>query len=188
MVPNRLVHMRFQGIIFRLFSSIYRRIHSWGIFTLLVLLYLSSAGLKSTLALYLFGRIGLMSVHVFSGFFLFIIFVLIAHNYLIKFFFSKNREELVHIQSQLGPDLVQGTGPRFFIDLAFYLVLLLICGLGLVYYFFKSYSIDFYLVNQTTISLSHTIAGWFFLSLAFVKYYLTFIHWFRDVLKYLREH
>ncbi len=180
--------MTIRIILIRLLSSVYRRIHSWGVFFLLILLYLSSAGLKSDLALYLFGRIGLMSIHVFSGFVMFLVFIILAHNVIIKRFLAGGNGNPEEIQRQLGPDPVRGSGLRFLVDLVFYLVLLVISSLGLVYYLLKNWAFTSGALNPISISLIHAIGGWFFLSLALIKYYLTFIQWYREVSTYLREH
>ena len=181
--------MKFQGIFFKIFSSIYKRIHSWGVFSLLVMLYLSSAGLRSTLALYLFGRLGLMTAHIFCGFFLFLVFLVLAHKTIINSnFFIRNRVDDEN-QRSLFSNPARGMGIiRIYVDLFFHFTLLFVCCLGLVYYFVQTCSINSILLNLTTISLFHSIAGWFFLSLAFVKYYLTIVHWFREVFAYLREY
>lgn len=183
MERNKIKGMRFRRVVQKLYSSIYKRIHSWGLFLLLVLLYASSMGLKSPALLEVFGWLGLMSLHVLSGFGLVLAFVIISYNYLQRRFFPL--KSAIHLSS--AEQNLQQTGGRFLVNLAFYSMLMLVCCLGLIYYFAREFSFASSFLHQSTVSLMHVIAGWFFLSLVFIKYYLSLMHWFRELVSYLRE-
>ncbi len=183
---NKIRNMKFQYFVLKLYSSFYKRIHSWGLLFLLLLLYSSSVGLRSPVLLMLFGRLGLMTIHVFSGFGLILVFIIIAYNYLQGSVFvkknppGKSRFMITHQQ------LIDKSGSRRIVDMLFYIMLMVVCCLGFIYYFLKEFAIYNSLIYQSTASLLHAVAGWFFLSMVFLKYYLTLIQWFREFYNYLR--
>ena len=179
--------MKPMDLVRKIISSIYKRTHSWGVFLPLAALYLTSIGLKSEMILFLFGRLGLMTIHVFFGFFLFIIFVVLGHKFFVSSGFFKRNKKAGRNKKQLSIFPEKNHTFNYYVDVAFFIVLFFMCCLGLIYYFYKAYSVQSTIMSLTTISLFHTVVGWMFLSLAFVKYYLTFIHWLREVFAYLRE-
>ena len=174
--------MKVQQIVLRIYTSLYKRIHSWGIFILLGLLFATSTALKLPMAMKLFSRIGLMSVHVFSGFSLLLIFILLAYNYLLGLP-NNGKQDTEDDDFSTLP-----SGNQRLINSVYYAFLFVLCSLGLVYYFVRSFSINGSFFNQNLISLSHVIVGWFFLSIFFVKFYLTIIQWIEEVFSYLREY
>lgn len=178
--------MRIQQIISKLNSSIYKRLHSWGLLLLLVPLYISSVGLKSPAMLKLFGWLGLMSIHIISGFGLTLAFMILAYNYLQRILFPAKALPNSHGHSHAAI-YESSAGPRHLVEFIFYFALMTVCFFGLYYYVTKEFNFDGFIFHSSTISLLHAIAGWFFLSVVFVRYYLTLIHWFRDFYIYLRE-
>ena len=178
--------MKFQQVVLKLYSSFYKRIHSWGLIILLLLLYASSLGIQYPVVLMLFGRLGLMTIHVFSGFGLILVFIILAYNYLQQSIFKKRKSSnRMNIQAiaDVSPDQ---SSTRRIVDIIFYIMLMIVCCLGFLYYFLKEFSIYDSLIYQSTASLLHSIAGWFFLSMVFIKYYLTLKQWFRALYNYLR--
>lgn len=183
---NKFRTMKFQQLVLKLYSSFYKRIHSWGLIILLALLYTSSLGLQYPVILMLFGRLGLMTIHVFSGFGLILVFIIIAYDYLQQSFLRKRKPSN---RMDFQPILVESSsqsGSRRIVDIVFYIMLMIVCCLGFLYYLLKEFSIYDVLIHQSTASLLHSIAGWFFLSMVFVKYYLTLRQWFRALYNYLR--
>ena len=177
--------MKIRFLILKIYSSIFKRIHSWGLLILIGLVFLSSIGLKFQLTLTLFGRLGLMSLHLFCGFLLVLFFTIISYNYILTKLSGK--QILGDDSSGIHSPPIELSGKRLLVDKIFYVLLSIVCLLGLLYYFIQAFSIDFYLFNQNAISLLHVIFGWFFISIVLIKYYLTFISWFVGMNSYLRD-
>lgn len=187
MVPFEKSNMKLRFIILRLYSSIYKRIHNWGLFLLLLMLYLSSIGLKSDSALQLLSKIGLMSFHVFCGFILILVTFLIGYNYLLTRFL-KGTTDKYELNGEIAKDNSETTSASSrLVDIFFFLALLAVCIFGLLYYFIKTYAYSGYFLNQYFASSLHVITGWFFLSVIFIKYYLNIIRWSVDLIRYLRD-
>ncbi len=177
--------MKIQFLVLKIYSSIVKRIHSWGLLSLILLLYLSSLAIKFPIMVTLFGRLGLMSLHVFCGFILILFLFIIAYNYLLTTIFKKNNREEKIAGLNILP--AQEFGKRFLVDFLFYLSLFLVCFLGILYYVIKVYALEGIFFSQNVASLIHVIVGWFIISIVFIRYYLTTIQWFREVSYYLRE-
>lgn len=177
---------RFRFVILKIYNSLYRRIHSWGLFIVLFCLYLSSFGLNSSLALSLFSRIGLVSLHILSGFGLILIIVIIGYNTVLHSLLKQNPESEPPESVQRNPS--EDRRYRPIVDVLFYLLLIVIAGLGLVYYLVKFYGLNLGLTSTYRLSLNHVILGWFTLSIVFIRYYFTIIRWFKEFLAYLREY
>lgn len=179
--------MKIQFIVLKIYSSIFKRIHSWGLLSLLLLIYLTSVSIKSPMMVRLFGRIGLMSLHVFCGFILGLFFIIIAYNFLLTTFF-KNKKGGEESKTAPTPGIdYQESGKRLLVDCIFYTFIFLICLLGILYYAMRAFSLETFFISQAAVSLLHVIVGWFFMSIVLIKYYLTMVRWFHDVSHYLRE-
>jgi hypothetical protein len=184
---NKLGTQQFRQVVLKIYSSVYKRINSWGLILSLLMLYVSALGLQSQVLLKVFGRLGLITIHVFSGFGLILVIIIIVYDYLQSTVFSradkgKRKKSVEHSLRTDSP-----SGSRYLMNLLFYVMLMIVSLLGFAYYFIKEFSINNTLLQQPVVSLYHAILGWFFLSLLFVRCFLTLKQWLREMLAYLRE-
>lgn len=175
--------MRFQDIVLKVYTSVFKRAHNWGLFFLLALLYLTALGIRSDNALLLFSRVGIMALHVFCGFVLAAVFVLLAYDYILR----KVTRKPVSDSREDDPEEPEAKEYRL-IDYLFYYFLIIIGTLGMMYYITRAYSLNSLVFSQITLSMAHEIIGWFFLSIIFLKYYLSIIRWFKYITRYLQEY
>lgn len=174
--------------ILRLYTSLYKRVHTWGVFLLLSMLYLTTFALKFPAVTKLFSRAGLMSVHVFCGFTLILVFILIAYHYLLGVTFGTDLDSEAQGTYRIITYRLISMGSRWVINILYYSFLFLVCLLGMAYYVIKTYALDTVYFSLNLAFLSHAIVGWFFLSIFFVKYYLTITQWIEEMFHYLREY
>lgn len=178
--------MKIQFLVLKIYSSIIKRIHSWGLLSLILLIYLSSLAIKLPIMVTLFSRLGLMTLHVFCGFITVFFLIIMAYNFLLDTIFKKDSpgDEKKKGSGILSP---HESGNRFLVELLFYSSFFVVCFLGVVYYVIKEFSLQGTYFSQNVASLAHVIVGWFFISIVFIRYYLKITQWFSDVFQYLRE-
>ncbi len=178
--------MSFRSIMLRIYPAILKRIHSWGLLLLLLFLYVSAFGIRSEAVLSLISKIGILSFHVFLGFILILVIVILGYDLILGILtVQKKTNSQRGIRRFLGN--LKNADNRTLINYLFYLFLFLISGFGFLLYLIKTYSLNSLVFNQVVIAIVHESMGWLFLSILLVKYYLVIIKWFSEFKRYLRE-
>jgi hypothetical protein len=170
--------MKGQKIIIDFYPSVIKRINSWILPAALVMLYFTGFWANNDAVLKYISRIGLRSFHSISGFILIFSLVIFVYDVLqrdIKTFYpgrNSDSEQTIY---------------RFGIDILFYLCLALIGVLGFLLYMVRILDWQPGFINQPAIFISHIGLSGIFIALIPVKYYLSFIKWYKELLNYLRE-
>jgi len=171
--------MKVQKIVFELYPSIIKRINSWVVPLMLILLYLSGHMSNSEIALIYISRIGLSAVHSISGFILVFALVVLVYDKIFYLYFAQPGDRS---NAESGQTLL-----RLAIDVVFYIILGCISCLGLFLYVMRFFNWDPVFLDRPVLFIIHVLAGSFFIALIPIKYYLSMIKWYKDLMAYLRE-
>ncbi len=178
--------MTFQNIVLTVYPSIVKRIHSWVLPLVLFLSYGSIYCLKNGQVLDFFSRIGIATVHIYTGFLLILLLAILFYDLVFRYLTRQNGNKLIKNVQTTILGRIKSITPRTFIDYIFYLSLLFMCLVGLLLYSYRfSFEIDC-APDQTTVAIVHSICGWFFLSVVPIKYYLSLTRWYEELIAYLR--
>ena len=170
--------MKGQKIVIDFYPSVIKRINSWILPAALVMLYVSGFSANSDAVLIYISRIGLRAVHSISGFILIFGLLIQMYDLLHRKIRSNHRERTSESEQ---------TTNRFGVDVLFYFSLAFIGLLGFLLYVMRILNWQPGFVNQPAIFMLHVGLGGIFIALIPVKYYLSFIKWYKELLIYLRE-
>ena len=170
--------MKGQKIIIDFYPSVIKRINIWILPAALVMLYVSGFCANNGAVLTYISRIGLRAFHSISGFILIFALLIQVYDILHRNFRSNNPER--------ASDSEQ-TVYRLGIDVLFYFCLSFIGVLGFLLYVMRILDWQPGFINQPAIFILHVGLGGFFIALIPVKYYLSFIKWYKELLNYLRD-
>ncbi len=177
--------MNFQANMLNIYPRILRRIRGWGLLLLLFLLYLSAYCMRNYEIMEEASHIGLSSIHVFCGFLLIIVSIILTYDFVIarQSVFNANEH---HGLSRFLPGAGQ-SGDSALIERLFYFFIFLTCFFGLLLHYIKVTAFRSFIINEISIQIIHETIGWFFLSIIFIRYYRLSVRWFGKIKKYLRE-
>ena len=170
--------MKGQKFVIELYPSVIKRINSWILPAVLVLLYFTGFSANSDIVLEYVSRIGLRAIHSISGFILILVLVIQVYDIL--------HRSLRPLGSVDGSESEQ-TAYRLGVDVLFYFCLASIGVLGFILYCVRILDWQPVFINQTVVFILHVGFSGFFVALVPVKYYLSFIKWYKEFLDYLRE-
>lgn len=178
--------MKFQLIMLKVYPAILRRIRSWGLVLLLFMLYLSAFCVRNYEITELVSHIGLSSFHVFCGFLLIVVSIVLTYDFIIgRLGLSKAKGRP---RSKLSIILPGGLRDNsILIDRLFYFFIFLMCFFGLLLHFVKRTSFNSFLINEIIVQIMHETIGWLFISVIFIRYYRLTVRWFGEIKRYLRE-
>ncbi len=179
--------MNLQSIMLKIYPSILRRTRSWGLLFLLFLLYLSAYCMRNHEITEIMSHIGLSSIHVFCGFLLIVVSIVLTYDFIIGRISHSGTGD--HSKSTLST-FFHGAGfsdNSVVIDRLFYFFVFLTCFFGLLLHYVKLTAFHSFLINETIIQIMHETIGWLFISVIFIRYYRLTVRWFGEIKRYLRE-
>lgn len=190
MAPTSQVkeRMNLKSIVLRIYPAVMRRINSWGLVLLLLILYGTAYFLRNADIFAIASYTALSQFHVFFGYMLMIVVILLGYDMLQT---ALGRAAGRSTDDQKGHTLlsrVRSTDRFMFIDILFFAFLCLNCVIGFLLYLTKVFSIHNSLLNEMMLSIIHEGVGLLFLSLILVKYYLAAIRFAGELKEYLREY
>lgn len=171
--------MNIQKIVIELYPSVVKRISSWILPLMLTLLYLSGFSANSEFAFVYVSRIGLVTLHTICGFILIFALAVLVYNKIVYFPSPLYRDNQT---PESGT-----TVSRLVVDVLFYLALGIISCLGLILYSLKAFDWDPIFIDPTFLFIMHVMTGSLFIALIPIKYYLSLMQWYKELLNYLRD-
>jgi len=180
--------MILQNIVFGIYTSLIKRVYSIFIPLIIFLLYFSAFGGTNEIILNYFSRLGLSTLHAFSGFVLILALAVLMYDKIFRFVtmrFDDNEENLV--KDSLVKQLKNGTYQGL-VEVLFYFLLICIVLMGSLLFAMEYHNLDYHLSDLIFVRMVHSITGWLFLSVILVKYYLSITQWLEAFLKYLKEY
>lgn len=169
--------MIIQESILAIYASMVKRIRSWLLPVILILLLSSAYGRTNPVVLSYFTSIQLASTHFFLGWLLGLIWLILVYDFFFKLLTGvRDAEEAAWKTSRLTT----------LIDAVFCLLLILICVSGYLQYAIRFSAWRPFYLHRIDINLAHITLGWLFISSALIKYYLSITRWFHHLLSYLR--
>ena len=177
--------MVIQETILSAYGSIIKRIRSWLIPLVMLLLIGTAYGRSSSVVLSYFTAIELASIHFFLGWLMGLIWLVLGYDFIFNLISRPVPSE--EDSSRRKKRFQKPNSLTRLVNTIFYLMLFLICVSGLLQYYTRIaswHSVQLYRVN---INLIHISLAWLFISTALIKYYLTITQWLESLFRYLRE-
>ena len=179
--------MNIQDLILISYQLILRQLKRFGLPLTLVICYLSAIGLRRVEVLASFDRVEMEQVHLGFGLLLCSVLVAILYDRLQQKRKSTGEGAFKHGYTKSRLKKISELGPRYWVDLIFFICLSFIAVLGLALYL-KTKLGWLRWINLEMLYAAHSTLVWYFLSLILVRYYLTLTRWVGSVLVYLRAH
>lgn len=177
--------MVIQDTVLAAYSSIIKRVRSWGLPLILITLVGTAYARFNPVVLSYFTTIELVSFHIFLGWVMCLIWLVLVYDFFFNLLVKRNEsnDSSKPYNSNKG---VQN-GPTKLVDLLFYVLLFLICGSGLIQYSIRFTSWQLLHIHRVEVNLAHIGIAWLFISSALIKYYLMITRWLINMIRYLRE-
>ncbi len=183
-----IIFSKLVRIVIKIYESFFKKVHLWGLPSLLLLSYLSAIGLQNITSPQVFSRITLSVFHQLNGLFLVSVCFTIVYDILIRYLAKKHY--FFSFQQPLLMDTGQRSSSLFqrIIETLFFILLFLSCSTGILLYITSSIESTFVGITTIQIQLFHHIVGWFFAPIVSIKYYLVLSAWIRTLILSLREY
>ncbi len=177
--------MVIQETVLSAYNSIIKRIHSWILPLILILLIGTAYGRTDPVALSYFSSIELISFHFYLGWVMGLIWLVLVYNFFFNLLSKWNKPN--DSATYTDKSRLKDSGLTKLVNLFFYFLLFLICFSGIVQYssgFTDWQPLQFHYVDMR---LAHIGIAWLFISSALIKYYLSITRWLANMFRYLRE-
>lgn len=167
------------------YDSVLKRLRSWFVPLILILLLVTAYGRTSPSFLYYFGSTETAAAHFYLGWLLTLIWLILVYDF---FFRLLNRGS--ELGNRSAPEMIrrrQASRLTRLVNGIFHLLFFLICFSGLLQYAVRFYGWHPPHIDRLDIRLGHVVLGWLFVSTTLIKTYLTWTHWLTGLIQYLRE-
>ena len=164
--------MILRHMVLKLYESIIKRVHRLLLPGTLLILYFTAIGLQSPSLISIFSRIALSTIHLFAGFFLILIGIILLYDLINRKLTANSRHMVINGKRLSVLKIIRTTPYRRLVDSIFYFFLVIMACLGLILYSGRPDRKYPFFESEIFVKVLHAHIGWFLVSLVILMRYL----------------